>query len=111
MELVELIDETGNPGIKGNKYLGYRDNNNYILTHIATSSHPVQLTSSFIVKSEQVLLLKDVGSDVLSMNTKNNTTKVRAPHNPFNLRKDVYNTFCDDCVGLKQYCGELHNEL
>ena len=50
MELVELIDETGNPGIKGNKYLGYRDNNNYILTHIATSSHPVQLTSSFIVK-------------------------------------------------------------
>ena len=92
----------------GRDYAGYKNSDgDVVLTHVLFSGGVTQLTYSRVVDSYDVLLVDD-RHFAATINTKTGLKRQRAPHNPYNIRRDVFNNDCPDCFELMRYCGSLH---
>lgn len=110
LKLYKLKDPKNTLFIKNNVYSGFiNDNGSVTLTHVLASFGLVQLYKGGQVDLNQLELVSDKAPS-LSFRTKPTSERgSRAAHDPYKLRKDVYNDDCVYCKKTFDYCGRLHD--
>jgi len=110
LKLYKLNDPKDTLLIKDNVYSGVlNDNGKVSLTHVLASFGLVQLYNGVEVDLNQLELVDD-RTPSLSFRTQPTSERgSRAAHDPYLIRKDVYNDDCVHCKKIFDYCGRLHN--